>query len=105
MDDVANGRRRKQTMSCALQDRRAPHRRATPTEDRNDGVQQSGKEPTTYRKGHNDGEVAEEDWAMERWFFGVDGIDGDGNGSCECNGVGVGIMGGQPTNLGVAILA
>ena len=42
---------------------------------------------------------------MERWFFGVDGIDGDGDGGCKCEGVGVGIMGRRPTNLGVAILA
>ena len=42
---------------------------------------------------------------MERWFFGVDGVDGDGNGGCECEAVGVGIMGGRLTNLGVAIIA
>ena len=50
IDDVANGRRRKWMTSCVLQNCRAPHRRATPTEDRDDGIQQSGKEPTTYRK-------------------------------------------------------
>ena len=39
--------------------------------------------------------------------LGAERIDGggDGNGGCKGEGVGVGIMGGRPTNLGVAILA
>ena len=83
-DNVANGRccnrqRRKRTTSRALRDCRAPHRRATLTEDRDDGARQLRKEPTTYRKRHGDGEVAGEDLAMEKMLVGVDGIDGDGN--------------------------
>ena len=39
--------------------------------------------------------------------LGAERIDGggDGDGGCKGEGVGVGIMGGRPTNLGVAILA
>ena len=44
MDNVANRQRRKRTTSRVLQDRCAPHRRATPIEDPDDGAQRSEKE-------------------------------------------------------------
>ena len=95
MDDVVNGRHCKQTTSHALRGCHAPHRRAIPTEDHDNGAQRDEKGPKTYREHRHDGDDGD----------GTGDGGGDDDGGCKCEGVGVGIMGGRPTNLGVAILA
>ena len=69
MDDVTNRRRCKRTISCALQGRRASHRRATPTEDRDNGARRSRKESKTYREGHSDEKFSKGTWCgKNRWW-------------------------------------
>ena len=103
-----DGRRCKRTTNRAL---RTLHRRATPTEDCGRRTRCAhgrtavrcvhngkGRKLETYGKnGHGDDD--DDDDAVG------DEDDGNGGGNCAGKGVAVDVMGGRPTNLGVAILA